>query len=106
MAIKVSTPENCNYKVTRFCAGGLDDQGLPKDACNGDSGGPLLSLNSRFQSVLRGVVSFGNIGCDGAVPGIYTRVAKYIAWIKYVTSDCYRSSGCTGGIKVQGARKS
>ena len=52
--------------------------------CRGDSGGPLLSLDSNFRSVLRGIVSFGDTKCDGEIPGIYTRVSRYVRWIRSV----------------------
>ena len=58
-----------------------------QDSCMGDSGGPLLSIDSNFRSVLRGIVSFGNHKCDGETPGIYTRVSKYLGWISSVTDS-------------------
>ena len=61
-----------------ICAG--DEKG-GKDACQNDSGGPLVVNN-----VLYGIVSFG-IGCGRAdFPGVYTNVAKYASWIKKKTN--------------------
>lgn len=52
-----------------------------RDSCQGDSGGPLVRvLESRYELV--GIVSFG-YGCgQPGAPGVYTRVASYIDWIK------------------------
>ena len=66
---------------TQICAKGPS---FGKDSCRGDSGGPLMSTNSNGQWVINGVVSFGNMKCDSEVPGVYTRVAKYLQWINSV----------------------
>lgn len=52
-----------------------------RDSCQGDSGGPLVRvLDNRYELV--GIVSFG-YGCgQPGAPGVYTRVASYIDWIK------------------------
>ena len=51
-----------------------------KDTCNGDSGGPMTAVRGR-ERVLVGLVSWGK-GCGQAgVPGIYTRVSEFAAWI-------------------------
>ncbi|TKS93224.1 Enteropeptidase [Collichthys lucidus] len=58
-----------------LCAG-LKDGG--KDACQGDSGAPLVAKQGSVW-VQSGVVSFG-LGC-GQLPGGYVRVSKYQQWI-------------------------
>ena len=66
---------------SHICAEGLS---FGKDSCNGDSGGPVMSLNLQFQHVARGVVSFGGDKCDSGFPALYTRVSKYLGWIDSV----------------------
>ncbi len=60
-----------------------------KDACDGDSGGPLLSkaqpswlhaLSIRKSWDLVGVVSWG-VGCGIGFPGVYTDVSFFKEWI-------------------------
>lgn len=52
-----------------------------KDACAGDSGGPVTTWNGRGKSFLVGIVSFG-YGCarDDEASG-YTRVATFAPWV-------------------------
>ncbi|CAH0585815.1 unnamed protein product [Chrysodeixis includens] len=64
----------------QLCAG--DPEGI-RDTCQGDSGGPLQSINSEGVSRLVGVTSFGR-GCGSPVPGVYTRVSRYLDWIETV----------------------
>ncbi|KAM7356121.1 trypsin 3A1 isoform 1-T1 [Cochliomyia hominivorax] len=62
---------------TQLCAG-YENGGI--DSCWADSGGPLMSK----ENYLIGVVSTG-IGCARpGLPGIYTRVSKYVNWMESV----------------------
>jgi len=66
----------------QLCAGGA--QGF--DSCRGDSGGPLMTLDSTDRLnpywYLAGVVSFGPSPCGQANwPGVYTRASSYVDWI-------------------------
>ena len=59
------------------------------DSCFGDSGGPLVvnfddPINNLSYPLLAGIVSYGNLDCDGSPPGVYTRVASP-AILSYLT---------------------
>ncbi|NXT92741.1 GRAA protein, partial [Anhinga rufa] len=79
----------CKYgsytKITSnmLCAGGTQIF-FRRDACKGDSGGPLICAG-RYS----GIVSFGK-KCQRrgrGMPGVYTRLTeKYIAWIEEIIS--------------------
>ncbi|XP_050790121.1 mast cell protease 1A-like isoform X1 [Gopherus flavomarginatus] len=55
-----------------LCAGSFHQL---KDASQGDSGGPMIC-----NGVAQGIVSFGY----SAPPGVYTRIANYLPWIKKI----------------------
>ncbi|KGL73829.1 Cathepsin G, partial [Tinamus guttatus] len=62
-------PELTNGMI---CAGSFHEL---KDSSQGDSGGPLVCNN-----VAEGIVSFGH----NTPPGVYTRVANYLPWIRKI----------------------
>ena len=64
------------YRTGKFCAG---SSGV--DACQEDSGGPLVCRMEDDRYHLVGIVSSGK-GC-GIYPGLYTDVSRYMDWLAY-----------------------
>lgn len=60
-----------------ICAGYKEGE---RDACEGDSGGPMVC-----DGLLTGVVSFGNDCALPGYPGIYADITYYHDWIKSIT---------------------
>ncbi|XP_010349432.1 kallikrein-7 [Saimiri boliviensis] len=78
--VKLISNQECSkvYKdlldSSMLCAGIPDSK---KNACNGDSGGPLMC-----RGTLQGLVSWGTFPCSqGNNPGVYTQVCKFTKWI-------------------------
>lgn len=61
-----------------ICAGGMISN--KRDACSGDSGGPMQMDNGDHVSLV-GIVSFGNSCATQGFPGIYTKADNYYDWI-------------------------
>lgn len=67
-----------NVLDTMLCAGETN-----RDSCQGDSGGPLNCMNPSTNTwELCGVVSWGARCAEPDFPGVYTRVTKYLSWIR------------------------
>ena len=58
-----------------------------KDACSGDSGGPLICKNGN-NAVITGIVSWGIECALENYPGVYTRVPYFLQWIKKNMVSC------------------
>uniref|UniRef100_A0A8B9CIN3 Peptidase S1 domain-containing protein n=1 Tax=Anser brachyrhynchus TaxID=132585 RepID=A0A8B9CIN3_9AVES len=59
---------------------------LGNNLCQGDSGGPLMCQRSNGRWIILGITSWG-YGCGRKdSPGVYTKVSKYVPWIKKVTN--------------------
>lgn len=66
------------FRDTNICAGELSG-GV--DSCDGDSGGPMVLSSTKE---LIGVVSWGYKCAKVGHPAVYTKLAAYMDWIKYV----------------------
>lgn len=65
-----------------MCAGSMNGD---KDACGGDSGGPLMhqvNEGSNFRVYQIGIVSYGFKCAEPGYPGVYTRITAFIDWIE------------------------
>ncbi|KAG7520195.1 trypsin-3-like [Solea senegalensis] len=80
---KCNSSESFDGKITEnmLCAG-YSTGG--KDACMGDSGGPLIC-----EGRLYGVVSWGKGCAEAQLPGVYTAVSKYRKWIDNTVFNHY-----------------
>lgn len=80
-----------SFTEGRFKENSIDERNLcagfangGRDACRGDSGGPLM-VHAGAERVLAGVVSWGE-GCGRKGRfGVYTRVARFLPWLRQVT---------------------
>ena len=55
-----------------------------KDACGGDSGGPLLYGDDDSGYVVVGVTSWGDGCAKKSRPGVYARVSYFASWIESI----------------------
>lgn len=83
--IAIIDRKTCNRSfegaITRnmICAGGMIAN--KRDACSGDSGGPLTLEGDDGRTLLAGIVSFGQDCARAHFPGIYTNAQVYYDWI-------------------------
>ncbi|XP_055847604.1 serine protease easter-like isoform X2 [Episyrphus balteatus] len=78
---RIYSERSVDLGTSQMCAGG--QQGT----CTGDSGGPLIGLDSTNKQqvyyFIAGVVSFGPTSCGlKDWPTVYTRVSEYVDWIQ------------------------
>ncbi|KPI99986.1 Trypsin-1 [Papilio xuthus] len=69
------------YRASRITSNMLCAGRASTDSCQGDSGGPLLvQQGDKYQIV--GIVSWG-VGCGRpGYPGVYTRITRYLSWLR------------------------
>ncbi|XP_012544501.2 phenoloxidase-activating factor 3 [Bombyx mori] len=87
VTLPIVKPELCNelgkyfkISISEVCAGTERN----KDACTGDSGGPLMKVFDTLEgpkNFLVGVVSFGPLMCGNEKPGVYTSISYFLKWI-------------------------
>lgn len=70
-----------NILDSMLCAGWVEGG---RDACNGDSGGPLTDHAS---TVLVGLVSWGRGCAEPNTSGVYSRVASFADWIDRIIAE-------------------
>jgi len=91
--VKVISNKKCNemYKsgITKNMMCAIEENGEGgKDACSGDSGGPLIAdrqgvtVDGKQQYEQVGVVSWGRGCAEADYPGVYARVTDQLDWIK------------------------
>jgi secreted trypsin-like serine protease len=80
--VSLKEQKNRNLAITdnMICAG---HENGGKDACSYDSGGPLV-CKSNDVWVHVGIVSYGEECALAEYPGVYTKVSRYMDWIKKV----------------------
>ncbi|KAG1662604.1 Proclotting enzyme [Nymphon striatum] len=62
-----------------LCAG---EEAGGRDACQYDSGGPFVMPSDDGRMYLMGIVSYGFRCAEPGFPGVYTRVPKYLDWLR------------------------
>ncbi|XP_062538139.1 uncharacterized protein LOC134206439 [Armigeres subalbatus] len=94
--VPILTLDQCRsmkYRASRITSNMLCAGKGKQDSCQGDSGGPLLVRHGDKHEIV-GIVSWG-VGCGRAgYPGVYTRVARYLPWIRANMDD---TCLCTNG---------
>lgn len=89
VTLSVVSYRDCRRSYPNLSYSQLCTYGEKKDACQFDSGGPVLWQNpTTKREVLVGIISYG-LACADDNPAINTRVGTYIDWILDVTPDTY-----------------
>jgi hypothetical protein len=71
-----------------------------RDACKGDSGGPLIQEHPSdpSQDVIVGIVSWGEECGDSQYPGVYARVSEVQEWITSKVCEGLSPDSCSNGV--------
>ena len=97
----VHSRTKCNRLLTAQSVTGFNDQTMicagdnRRDACSGDSGGPLLVARDQkdgeaAELIQIGIVSFGhpNKCATKSFPTVYSKVSSIVPWIQQVVGEC------------------
>ncbi|CAG2158296.1 unnamed protein product [Oppiella nova] len=96
VSVPILSAEFCDYmfqqlgyndvmKWGKLCAGVIDGG---RDACAGDSGGPLTVRRSEDNKwLLVGIISNGIKCGQPYTPGLYTQVSAFVDWINAVIDN-------------------
>jgi Trypsin len=81
----VQSDAACKANISGFFPGAqlcaIDFPKFETGTCRGDSGGPLLGIDSSEELVEIGVTNLGPANCSAFLPDIYARVDTYAGWI-------------------------
>jgi len=78
-----------------ICAGDITVGKI--DACNGDSGGPMVWLDPATGQVqIIGLTSFGFLCAQANAPGVYAKLTTVMDWIKDIIGEC-NAETCEAG---------
>ena len=88
--IKPPTVYSSDDITSNMVCAGFKEGGI--DACQNDSGGPLVVLRSSSDpsAIIYGIVSWGDRCALPNAPGVYARVAKYLGWIRSYMNSQYQ----------------
>ncbi|XP_058796107.1 collagenase-like [Phymastichus coffea] len=89
-SVKIISNAKCHVWWTIDGTHICTDSSTENDVCRGDSGAPLVVLESDDEPVQVGIVSYSDGQCPSSRPSVFTRVSAYHIWIKKVTGISYK----------------
>ncbi|XP_038218571.1 venom serine protease-like [Zerene cesonia] len=89
VVLDVISQDACSRRVNSLTPRQLCTYTPGKDACQMDSGGPLLFTASNGLLYNAGIVSSGSLCASAGRPGINTRVTEILRWILYIAPANY-----------------
>ena len=81
------------------------DEANGRDACGGDSGGPLAVEGSGGTYVQIGIVSFGENCSIPGYPGVYTSVTRLLPWINGKKSNFWTLKKVLASVRLVGEHR-
>lgn len=113
----VNNPQKCtaiyegylNIRQKMFICAGYDRARCRADACNGDSGGPLIQYRKNRNDGMHtpvqiGVVSFGFECGSTGIPSVYVRVSSYVGWMQSVGAQ-FKTADSAETVLAEGSKE-